>query len=519
MMTIFHFLPSALGVTLLFVGSAVGSAEFLTGETGHRVGTNQHSQSFGRSGPILLQDIYTLEKLRRFNTERIPERVVHSRGAGAHGYFISSGDYSRLTAAHFLSAKNIKTEIFVRISTVVHGKHSPETLRDPRGFAIKFKTERDGNWDLVGNNLPVFFIRDYIKFPDMVHSLKPDPITNIQDPNRFFDFFAAIGGSATNMLTYVYSDLGIPRAYRFMDGNSVHAYKMVDKYGKVKYVKFRYFSQQGVQNMTMEEAAKVQGMDFSHATRDLYDAIRRGDFPKWDLKVQVMDPSQLDDFEFNPLDATKEWPEGQFPFMQLGTFVLNRIPDNFHLATEQSAFDPGNFLPGRIEPSEDKLLQGRLISYHEAQTHRHGSNVFQYLPVNRAKAPIRNYNQDGVMNMEHAWKGSINYEPSFDESSYKEDRRYLYSSRKMCANYVQKSIKKTLNFKQAGELYRSFSKGDQENLIKNLALDLMQVKRDDVRNTMCAHFYKADYEYGTRLSAVVRCNLPKVKHIAKNLEE
>lgn len=493
--------------------------QFLTGETGHRIGSNQNSQTATESGGILLQDIAALVKLRRFNTERIPERVVHARGAGAHGIFRSYGDFSNLTSAKFLSAEGIRTKLFVRFSTVIHGKHSPETLRDPRGFAIKFKSEKDGNWDLVGNNLPVFFIRDHIKFPDMVHSLKPDPITNIQDPNRFFDFFSAIGGMATHMLTHVYSDLGIPKSYRFMDGNSVHAYKMVNSERKVKYVKFRWFSKQGVQNLTMEEAAKIQGMDFNHATRDLYDAIGRGDNPEWELAVQVMDPSQLDDFDFNPLDATKEWPEEQFPFMPIGLITLDRVPGNFHLSSEQSAFDPGNFLPGAIEPSEDRLLQGRLISYHETQTHRHGSNAFQLLPINKAEAPIRNYNQDGVMVPEHSWKGSINYEPSNNPKTFREDPRALYSTREICGKYEQTSISKTLNFRQAGETFRRFSKQDQENLIKNLAADLGQVRSRLIRNTMCSHFYRADETYGKMISKAARCNLAEVKRMAALLED
>lgn len=493
--------------------------DFLTGETGHRVGTNQHSQTATESGGILLQDIYALEKLRRFNTERIPERVVHARGAGAHGIFKSYGDFSDLTAAKFLSKPDIMTEVFVRFSTVIHGKHSPETLRDPRGFAIKFKTETEGNWDLVGNNLPVFFIRDHIKFPDMVHSLKPDPVTNLQDPNRFFDFFSALGGMATKMLTYLYSDLGIPKSYRFMDGNSVHAYKMVNAKKDFKYVKFRWFTLQGVKNLTVEEAASTQATDFNHATRDLYTAIRQGDFPSWELAVQIMDPSELDNFEFNPLDSTKDWPEDQFAFTKLGKITLNRIPENFHLGSEQSAFDPGNYLPGAIEPSEDRLLQGRLISYHETQTHRHGSNVFNQLPVNKPKSPVNNYNQDGIMAYEHHWKGSVNYEPSNDRAAYKEDKRYYYSTKEICGKYEQKSIEKTLNFKQAGELFRSFSPQDKENLIKNLAGDLGQVKSNLVKNTMCAHFYKADATYGKMISEAVECPIDEVEALASDLKE
>lgn len=512
-------IPYPLHIPFLFLIAlpCVLSQPYLTGETGHHVGTNQHSQTATSTGGILLQDIYTLEKLRRFNTERIAERVVHARGAGAHGFFRSSRDLSQLTSAHFLSAAGISTEIFVRFSTVIHGKHSPETLRDPRGFAIKFKTERDGNFDMVGNNLPVFFIRDHIKFPDMVHSLKPDPITNIQDPNRFFDFFSAIGGQATHMLTYLYSDLGIPKSYRFMDGNSVHAFKLVNAQGRVRYAKFRWFTQQGVRNLTVQEAMQVQGKDFSHATRDLYDAIRKGDFPMWKLAIQVMEPSQLDEFDFNPLDATKEWPLDKFPFMEIGSFVLNRVPDNFHLSSEQSSFDPGNFLPGAIEPSEDRLLQGRLISYHETQTHRHRSNVFQWLPINRAKSPIKNYNQDGVMVMEHAWKGSVNYEPSNDPNAYKEHKRWLYSTTKICGKYEQKGIEKTLNFKQAGQLFRRFSPKDRMNLVMNLAGDLGVVKSQFVRDTMCSHFYKADKMYGEMVVAKTGCVMSTVKKLATML--
>lgn len=504
-------------VALSYFLSAAYGQQFLTGETGHRVGSNQNSQTATESGGILLQDIYALEKLRRFNTERTPERVVHARGAGAHGVFRSYRDLSHLTSAKFLSKPGIQTNIFVRFSTVIHGKHSPETLRDPRGFAIKFYTDTEGNWDLVGNNLPVFFIRDHIKFPDLVHSLKPDPVTNIQDPSRYFDFFSALGGDATHMITYLYSDLGTPKSYRNIDGNSVHAYKMVNAKRQVKYVKFRWFTLQGVKNLTVEEAAEIQGRDFNHATRDLYDSIRSGDYPSWELAVQVMDPSRLNDFDFNPLDATKEWPEDEFPFMKIGDFTLNRIGSNFNLNTEQASFDPGNFLPGAIEPSEDRLLQGRLISYHEAQTHRHGSNFFQRLPINKAKSPLNNYNQDGVMAFEHDWSGSVNYEPSNDPNAFIENPRYLYSTRHICGKYEQQSIRKTLNFRQAGELFRRFSPEQRSNLIKNLALELGVVQKRMIREKMCAHFYKADKTYGRMISSAVDCNLATVMQIARTL--
>lgn len=493
--------------------------EFLTTDTGHRVGTNQHSQTVTRKGPILLQDVLALEKLRRFNTERIPERVVHARGAGVHGEFTSTMDLSHLTAAKFLSAPGIKTEMFVRFSTVIHSKHSPETLRDPRGFALKFKTATEGVWDMVGNNLPVFFIRDHIKFPDVIHAFKPDPVTNIQDFNRIFDFFAASGGVGTSMLTYLFSDLGIPAAYRFMHGSSVHAYKLVNAAGKVTYVKFRWFTQQGERNLTAAEAEKIQGKDFNHATRDLYDAIERGDYPKWDMAIQIMPMEEMDKQPFNPLDATKIWPEDKFPYMKIGTFVLNRVPDNFFLNTEQVAFSPANILPGSIEPSEDRMLQGRLISYSETQTHRHGSNNYHQLPVNRPISPVHNYQQDGVMVREHAWNGSVNYQPSLNPGEYLEDPDYLYSTMQVCGQYVQKEIGRTLNFAQAGDLYRSFSPTDRTHLVMNLATALRMVKSSLVKNIMCAHFYKADPVYGTRVTSASNANLSQVKLIASQLKE
>lgn len=507
---------SLLNSAFLFLLLPHAHTYSLTGETGRLTGSNQHSQSVSRTGPLLLQDVYALEKLRRFNHERIPERVVHARGAGAHGYFVGYKSLQSLTTASLFRTGK-RTPVFVRFSTVIHGKGSPETLRDPRGFAIKFKTEQ-GNWDLVGNNLPVFFIRDHIKFPDMVHSLKPDPVTNRQDPNRFFDFFSALGGMATNMLTFLYSDLGIPASYRFMNGNSVHAFKFVNAQKNVTYVKFRWFTNQGVRNLTRAQAQRIQANDFSHATRDLYQAIGKRDFPSWDLAIQTMKPDQLDDFEFDPLDSTKEWPVDKFPFTRIGKIVLDNIPSNFYLFSEQSAFDPGNVLPG-IEPSEDRLLQGRLISYHESQTHRLGSNSFNLLPVNKPISPVRTYNQDGVMTYEHAWEGSINYEPNNSPNSYRENKRYTYSSRQICGAYVQASIEKTLNFKQAGDTYRRFTVRDRTNLVDNLAADLMQVRSMKIKNAMCAHFYKADTVYGSTVAEKVGCDKVEMTRIASSLEE
>lgn len=353
----------------------------------------------------------------------------------------------------------------------------------------------------------------------MVHSLKPDPVTNLQDPNRFFNFFASLGGMATHMLTYVYSDLGIPRSYRQMDGNSVHAYKFVNAKKQVTYVKFRWFAHAGVRNLTSDAAMLLQGRDFNHATRDLYDAIRARHFPRWDLSIQLLRPAELSSFAFDPLDATKEWPETIAPFHKIGELELNRVPANFHQWTEQSAFSPGNFLPGAIEPSEDRLLQGRLLSYHDSQVHRLGSVNFNQLPVNRARSPLRNYGQDGIMDFKHYWEGSVNFEPNGLKGAYREDPSVLMSRLQICGSYAQEAIKKTLDFRQAGDRYRRFDAYQRANLVQNIAGDLGQVRNKRVRNTMCAHFYKADKEYGQKVARAVKCDISHVLRIVAHLRE
>ncbi|MCW7552818.1 catalase [Endozoicomonas gorgoniicola] len=484
--------------------AASTQAETLTRDNGAAVGDNQNSYTAGEQGAVFLQDVQLIQKLQRFARERIPERVVHARGTGVHGEFVASKNISDLTFASVFE-KGKKTPVFVRFSTVIHGKGSPETLRDPRGFATKFYTD-DGNWDLVGNNLPVFFIRDAIKFPDMVHSLKPSPVTNQQDPNRFFDFFSHVPES-THMLTWVYSDYGTPANLRQMDGFGVHAYKMINEENKVSYVKFQWKSQQGINNLNASEAAEIQGKDFSHATRDMYTAIEKGNYPKWDLYVKVLSPSQLNDFDYNPLDATKRWLD--VPETKVGTMTLNRVPDNFFQETEQSAFAPANLVPG-IEPSEDRLLQGRVFSYADTQMYRLGAN-HQQLPINRARVPVTNWNQDGQGNQGNQ-TSDVNYQPSrLDPRTESLEGRY--SAMPLSGNYQQKAISKQQPFAQAGVLYRSFSKEEQDNLISNLAGDLGKVRDDETRHIMLSHFYQADKNYGTRLAKAVGGDLRKVKNL------
>lgn len=504
---------TARSIGAIVLGAILASPAYakpLTLDNGAPVGDNQNSQTAGPNGPTLLQDVHLIQKLQRFDRERVPERVVHARGTGAHGVFVASSDISDLTRAKVFE-KGAETPVFVRFSTVIHGNHSPETLRDPRGFATKFYTS-EGNWDLVGNNLPVFFIRDAIKFPDMVHSLKPSPDTNMQDPNRFFDFFSHVPES-THMLTRVYSDYGTPKGYRFMDGNGVHAYKFVDDEGQYSYVKFHWKSLQGQKNLTSKEAEAIQGKDFNHASRDLVDAINSGDFPSWDLYIQTLNPEQLAQFEFDPLDATKEWTG--VPARKVGTMTLNKNPDNIFQETEQSAFAPANLVPG-IEPSEDRLLQGRVFAYADTQTHRIGPNA-QQLPINLPRVQTVSNNQDGAMNSGKR-SGPTNYEPTRTGTTV-ESPSYRSSQLPLTGTTQQARIAKTLNFRQAGDFYRSLSKPEQNNLIANLAGDLGQVKDEQTRYIMLSHFYKADAGYGEALAKALKADAAKVKGLAANLAE
>jgi catalase len=364
----------------------------------------------------------------------------------------------------------------------------------------------------VGNNLPVFFIRDAIQFPDMVHAFKPSPDTNLQDPRRVFDFFANVP-EGTHMLTRVYSDAGIPASYLQMDGSSVHAYKLVDADGNAVYAKFRWHSLQGVRNLTTAAAARVQASDFNHATRDLVQAINAGQFPRWDLYVQLLTPDRLDAFDFDPLDPTKVWTD--VPEVKVGTMTLNRNPANVFQETEQAAFAPGNLIPG-IEPSEDRLLQGRLFAYSDTQFHRVGTNVHQ-VPINAPKVNVASHNQDGAMNIGQS-TGRVNYEPSV-LAPKTTDPTHKSSRRPLSGTTQQARIGKTLNFRQAGEFYRSLPANERNSLVANLAGDLGQVTDDATRYTMLSYFYKADADYGARLARVLNADVARVQRLAESLTE
>ncbi|WP_202128774.1 catalase [Paenibacillus dendrobii] len=473
----------------------------LTTNQGVPIGDNQNSRTAGQNGPTLLEDYQLLEKLAHFDRERVPERVVHARGAGAHGVFKLTNSMKRYTKAAFLQNEGQETPVFARFSTVIHGTHSPETLRDPRGFAVKFYTE-EGNYDFVGNNLPVFFIRDAMKFPDMVHSLKPDPRTNFQDPDRYWDFMS-LTPESTNMMVHLFTDEGIPANYRQMRGSSVHAYKWINSFGNTVYVKLRWVPKQGVKNLSGTEASAIQAKDFNHASRDLYESIERGDYPEWDLYVQVLDPADMDRFDYNPLDSTKDWFEEDIPYQLVGTMSLNRNPDNIFAETESVGFNPGVLVPG-IEPSEDKMLQGRLFSYSDTQRHRIGPNYLQ-LPINCPFAQVNNNQRDGAMPFKQQ-TGRINYEPNRYQDTPKEDPAYRDVPQPVQGVISREKIDKPNDFGQAGEVFRKYTPEVKAQLIGNLANDLANVAEQTKLLAIC-NFYRADEELGKRLAEALQVDL------------
>ena len=488
-------------------GAAPTSAATLTRDTGAPVGDNQNSETAGPDGPVLLEDSRLIEKLARFDRERIPERVVHARGTGAQGVFVSSGDFSQYSKDTVFAAPGKETPVFVRFSTVMPFRGSPEAARDPRGFAVKFYSDQ-GNWDIVGINHPVFFIRDAIKFPDFVHANKPSPVTNIQDPNRAFDFFAKVPES-TFVLTRLYTDTyGMPASYRTMDGYGVHAFRLVNAKGEQVFAKFHWKSLQGEKGMTLEQ---TRAADVNYATSDLYDNIKAGNFPKWDLYVQLLPVDQVEKLSYDAFDDTKIWEN--VPEVKVGNMTLNKVPDNFFEYTEESAFCPCDLIPG-VEPSPDKMLQGRLFSYADTQRYRIGANYDQ-LPVNRPLIKVSNNNQDGAMNASGR-TGDVNYEPAVSGQTPVEAPEFRYSQYPVSGLTETKVIAKQDNFRQAGEFYRALSPVEKDHLIKNLASDLGRVKSVQVRQMMVSHFYQADKDYGTRLAKAVDVDVNAVAQLSAN---
>jgi len=490
--------------------------EILTSNFGAPVGDDQNSLTAGHPGPILMQDVHLLEKLAHFDRERIPERVVHAKGAGAFGHFECTADVTRYTKAKFLSQIGKKTEVFVRFSTVGGEKGSADAERDPRGFAVKFYTE-EGNYDLVGNNTPVFFIRDPLKFPDFIHTQKRHPGTNLKNADMFWDFLS-LTPESIHQVSILFSDRGTPKTYRHMNGYSSHTFKWYTETGDFVWVQYHFKTEQGIQNLTGPEAERMRGEDPDHATRDLYEAIARGEFPSWRLEVQIMTPEQAGRYRFDPFDITKVWPHGDFPPITVGRLVLDRNPENYFSEVEQSAFSPANFVPG-IGPSPDKLLQGRLFSYHDTHRHRLGAN-YHLLPVNAPRAcPMRNYQRDGSMRFDGNGGGGPNYfpnsfdgpapdarggEPTFATTGQADRRPYNHPND---------------DFVQAGDLYRKvMTDQDRAHLVENIVSHLRNAKKR-IQYRQAALFHKADREYGERVAQGLGLDAREVERLAAMSQE
>ena len=475
----------------------------LTTRQGHPITDNQSIRTVGNRGPATLENYQFLEKISHFDRERIPERVVHARGAGAHGVFEAYGTVggepvSKYTRAKLLQQNGKQTPVFVRFSSVIHGGHSPETLRDPRGFAVKFYTE-DGNWDLVGNNLKIFFIRDAMKFPDLVHAFKPDPVTNRQDGERIFDFISNTP-EAMHMITFLFSPWGIPANYRQMQGSGVNTYKWVNQDGIGVLIKYHWEPLQGIRNLTQTEAESIQGKNFNHASEDLFDAINKGEFPEWELCVQIMSDGEHSELDFDPLDDTKIWPADQFPFLPVGKMTLNRNPENYFAEVEQAAFGTGVLVDG-LEFSDDKMLQGRTFSYSDTQRYRVGSNYLQ-LPINAPKKHVATNQRDGQMAYRQDLVGQnphVNYEPSTLDGLHEAPKAGKDHTPHYNANLVREKIERTNDFQQAGERFRAFEDWERNDLILNLVNTLKPAKKH-IQDKMIELFTKCDAEYGRRVA-------------------
>ncbi|MGY4901141.1 catalase [Streptomyces sp. 900116325] len=475
----------------------------LTTESGAPVADNQNSATAGVGGPILLQDQHLLEKLARFNRERIPERVVHARGSGAYGYFEVTDDVTGFTRADFLSAVGKRTETFIRFSTVADSLGGADAVRDPRGFALKFYTD-EGNYDLVGNNTPVFFIKDPIKFPDFIHSQKRDPFTGRQESDNVWDFWAH-APEATHQVTWLMGDRGIPASYRHMNGYGSHTYQWTNAEGEAFFVKYHFKTNQGVRSLSSDQAAELAGRDGTSHQTDLLQAIERGVNPSWTLYVQVMPAAEAADYRFNPFDLTKVWPHSDYPLQRVGRLVLDRNPDNVFAEVEQAAFSPNNFVPG-IGPSPDKMLQGRLFAYADAHRYRLGVNHTQ-LPVNAPRtAAVDNYGRDGLHATRNGARHDKNYEPNSYAGPAQTDAALSapLAVHGWTGTHAAPAHTKDDDFFQAGELYRLMSEDERSRLVANIAGGLSRVTRDDVIEKNLAHFHAADTEYGKRVAEAVR---------------
>jgi catalase len=481
---------------------------------------HEDTKSVGQRGPLLLEDFILHEKMAHFNRERIPERVVHAKGSGAFGTFTVTNDLTQYTRAKLFSQVGKQTRTFLRFSTVGGEKGSADTERDPRGFALKFYTE-DGNWDLVGNNTPIFFIKDPKKFSDFIHTQKRDPYTNCKSATMVWDFWSH-NPESLHQIMFLMSDRGTPVGYRHMHGFGSHTFSFINKDNQRHWVKFHFKTLQGIRNFTGEEAMRMKGEDPDFAQRDLITAIDNGDFPKWAVKVQIMTEEQAKSYRFNPFDLTKTWSQKDFPLIELGELELNENPKNFFADVEQAAFAPAHVVDG-ISFSPDRMLQGRILSYPDAQRYRLGAN-YEQIPVNRCPFAVNNYQRDGAMRVDGNGGDSPNYFPnSFDtikpDESYKEPATVLDSN---VADWFSRNAEgENDHYTQPGIFWREvLSDQDKKNLLSNVIGAMKGIegpKKGDIINRQLCHFFRADIGLGMAIAQGLGINpeqaMPK-KHEA-----
>jgi len=485
----------------------------LTTASGKPYVEDENTMSVGARGPLLLQDYILHEKMAHFNRERIPERVVHAKGSGAFGTFTVTNDITQFTKAKLFNTIGKQTKVFVRFSFVAGEKGSADTERDPRGFAIKFYTE-DGNWDLVGNNTPVFFIKDPKKFSDFIHTQKRDPRTNCKSPTMMWDYWS-LNPESLHQVLILMSDRGTPYGHRHMNGYGSHTFSFLNENNEKVWVKFHFKTMQGIKNFTNEEAAEMKSKDLDFAQRDLVDAIDRKDFPKWAMQIQVMTDEQAKAFSFNPFDITKIWPHKDFPVIDVGVMELNKIPKNYFADVEQSAFAPAHVVDG-VSYSPDKLLQGRLLSYPDAHRYRLGVN-YEQIPVNKCPYMVANYERDGAMAINGNGESATNYSPnSFDEiytnETYKEPELILDST--IADWYDRNGEGENDHYTQAGWLFnKAMNDYDRHNLVSNIITSMNGIsgeKKELIINRQLCHFFRADMKLGLAVAKGLNIDTEKL---------
>jgi catalase len=476
----------------------------LTTAAGAPVVDNQNTQTAGPRGPVLLQDVWHLEKLAHFDREVIPERRMHAKGSGAFGTFTVTHDITRYTKAKIFSTVGKKTDLFMRFSTVAGERGAADAERDIRGFSAKFYTE-EGNWDMVGNNTPVFFMRDPLKFPDLNHAIKRDPKTNMRSADNNWDFWTLLP-EALHQVTIVMSDRGIPASYRHMHGFGSHTYSFINAANERYWVKFHFLSMQGIKNMSDAEATELVGRDRESAQRDLFNSIENKDFPRWKLRVQIMPEKEAGSYYINPFDLTKVWPHKDYPLIDVGMLELNRNPENYFADVEQAAFSPANVVPG-ISFSPDKMLQGRLFSYGDTQRYRLGVNHHQ-IPVNAPKCPVHSYHRDGAMRVDGNRGAAIGYEPnSKGEWQQQPDFSEPPLSIEGAAAHWDHRIDDDY-YTQPGNLFRLMTPAKQQLLFENTARSIGEASRE-IQLRHIANCTKADPAYGAGVAAALERGVSK----------